>query len=155
MLAGVETLDDYTSYVLALGYGADDAALLAGVLAHRLDVLEEARKRRETIEPPAPPTPPPAPAPGEGTIVPPPPAPPRARATLAQLEEGVAEGLLTMRDYIAELRSRGYGDAPLIAIDENGRAVLDDSSDGPYDDTELLALLLQVELDAAAAKGSA
>jgi hypothetical protein len=67
--------------------------------------------------------------------------------------QAVKDGLITMADYIGELRSRGFGLAP-TSRSEDGRAVLDEESERPYDDTELLALLLQVQLDAAATKGA-
>ena len=130
--ARLRSIEDYYLAIRELGYADEDAAVLTSLLERELALVQAAETRDDEIERDA----------------------PEAHATLGQLGQAVKDGLITMADYVGELRARGYGEAPLLTIDRDGRAVLDEASDGPYDDTELLALLLQVQLDAAATKGA-
>jgi hypothetical protein len=129
--AGLLTLDDYAARIRGLGYGEEDAALLVTLLGRQLLVLDQARTRRAAI------------ATGQ----------PEAHVTLSQLEAGVKNGIISMRDYLDELRRRGYGEGTGIEFDADGRLIFSPDYDGPYDDTALLGLLLQVELDTKNAKG--
>jgi len=129
--AGLLSIDDYADRIRGLGYADDDAALLVALLARQLAVLDQARTRRAGIAT----------------------TQPEAHAALTKLEDGVKAGLLTMSSYLDELRRRGYGDGAGVEFDGDGRLVPSAGADGPFDDTALLALLLQVALDAKAAKG--
>jgi hypothetical protein len=130
--AGLRSIEDYYAAVRALGYPDEDAALLTELLERELAIVHDAEKRDEEIA-------------NEQ---------PEQHAGLTAKAQAVKDGIISMADYIGELRARGFGAGPFITIDQDGRAVLDEESDRPHDDTELLALLLQVQLDAAAAKGA-
>ena len=131
--AGITSLDEFAAAVGAMGYGAEDAALLVMLLARELAIIPDAQARRAALG--AQPT--------------------TARASLSDLETGVKQGVITMATYLDELRSRGYGPGDGLEVDQDGRLVLAAGADEPLDDTALLGLLLQVQLDAIAAKGAA
>jgi hypothetical protein len=106
--SGNATLDDYRARAAALGFGADDISTLSSVLEDELVSLTAARARRSAIDEAA----------GGKDL------------TLAQLEDSVKHGLLTVDDYRGELLARGYDP----------------------DETDLLSALLVDDLEAAAAK---
>jgi hypothetical protein len=106
--SGNATLDDYRARAAALGFGPDDIQTLSAVLEDELVSLTAARARRAAIDEAA----------GGKDL------------TLAQLEDSVKHGLLTVDDYRGELLARGYDP----------------------DETDLLSALLIDDLEAAAAK---
>jgi len=130
---GERSLDDYAAAVRSLGYDDADVALLVTLLAESMERTRDAEGRRGAIAA----------------------AEPTREAALSALETAVLQGLVSMAGYIEELRSRGFGAGDGLLFDTDGRLVLAEDVDAPLDDTALLALLLQVRLDAAAAKGAA
>jgi len=93
--AGAASMNDYRARAIALGYTADDAELLVSTLQAELDALDDARKRRTTID---------------GELA--------ARTlSLGQLEEAVKAGAITLDAYQQQLEAWGYGadDAELLA----------------------------------------
>jgi hypothetical protein len=93
--AGAASLADYRARAIALGYTTDDAELLVSTLQAELDALDDARKRRVTID---------------GELA--------ARTlSLGQLEDAVKAGAITLDAYQQQLEAWGYGadDAELLA----------------------------------------
>jgi hypothetical protein len=131
VLLGERTLDDYAAAVQSIGYDATDVALLVTLLGAQVERVQQAEGRRGAIAA----------------------AEPTREAALSALETAVLEGLVSMAGYLEELRSRGFGAGDGLLFDTDGRLVLAEGVDAPLDDTALLALLLQVRVDAAAAKG--
>ena len=87
--AGVATLDQYLARAISLGRTAEDAGMIAAVLARELETFSAARKRREQI----------AFELAAGGV------------SLAELEAGAKSGELTIEAYAAQLAGLGYSAA--------------------------------------------
>lgn len=91
---GRASLDDYRAQAATLGYSADDAALLASLLADELVEQQDARDRHDEIA-------------GELET---------RDLSLAQLEEAVTKGFKSLDDFYADIVGLGYAaeDAELL-----------------------------------------
>jgi len=107
---GVATIEQYRARAISLGYVPADVTMLVSVLQEELQTLADARERRRAIEEELRPR----------------------NLSIAQLEQAVKGGLMTVAQFIANVQALGYLE----------------------DDAELLATLLVDELVAAADRGS-
>lgn len=86
VLAGLRKLDDYAMAVRALGYGDDDAELLVGLLAGRLEAQLTAEQRRAELA-------------AENAV---------RELGRADVAKGVIAGLRSIEDYAVWLTGQGY-----------------------------------------------